>query len=288
MSYCKNCGTQLPTDAKFCPNCGVLVAAAPPTPMETHRTLKITGKPKVTITNMAPGSVEVKADPRNEVKVDLNVSAPQDLDSNITQEGNAVTIRCRARIRPLHWPSYIFTGGPRANIVVSVPVESDLDVEARFDQLAVTGIKGNIVANSSVARIIIQDCEGAVKATGRTGPINIRNVNGSISVRNSTGPVDLENANGTVSVHNSTGSITFSGALAKDENWFRTSTGSIDINLLGEPDLIVEASTRLGQITCSPELTDPRYERGLYTGRIGAGTGKLIAETTTGSIRVRK
>ena len=116
----------------------------------------------------------------------------------------------------------------------------------------------------------MQDCEGAVKARSRTGSITLEKVDGGVSVRGATG------------------SIRFDGTLSTGDNWFKTSTGSIELVLRGEPDLAVEASTSLGRITCSPELTDARYERGAYMGRLGAGTGRLIAETKTGSIRIRQ
>jgi len=98
--------------------------------------------------------------------------------------------------------------------------------------------------------------------------------------------VNFENVDGIISARSSAGSIKFSGVLSKGESWFRTSVGSIDISLQGQPDLTVEASTSLGGIRCIPELTDAYYKRNQYIGRIGAGTGRLIVETKTGSITI--
>lgn len=271
MSYCSRCGAELPKDARFCPACGTPVAAPKMKPVEIHRTLKVTGQPKVVVINTAPGSVEVKSGPEAEVTVDLELRRPQDLDWNISQDGNVVTVTCRSRVPTFFgWPMYIFSGGLRANILVSVPAEADLALENRVGHVAVIGVKGLVGAESSTGKVSMQDCEGVVKA------------------RTKTGPVDLENVNGTVSVRSSTGAIRFSGALSKGESWFRTSTGSIELTLQGEPDLAIEAYTRLGRITCSPELTDAHYERGKFTGRIGPGTGRLIVETKIGSIGIRR
>jgi DUF4097 and DUF4098 domain-containing protein YvlB len=271
MPYCRKCGAELPKDARFCPACGTPIVAAEAKPVETHRTLKVTGKPKVVVTNTAPGSVEVKTGPEAEVTVGLDLRRPEDLDWDILQDGNTVTITCRSRVPSVFsWPMHFFSAGPRANIIVSVPKEADVDLENRIGGIVVSGVKGTLEVDSATGKVSMQDCEGTVKARTRTGSVN------------------LENVNGTVYVRNSTGSIRFSGVLSKGENWFRTSTGSIELMLRGEPNLTVEASTTLGRVTCSPELAEARFARGVHTGRIGAGTGKLIAETKTGNIRISK
>jgi hypothetical protein len=288
MSYCRKCGAELATDANFCTKCGTPVSKVEAMPAAQHQTFKITGKPKVVIVNRAPGKVDVKAAKEGEVTVDVDLKEPEDIESNISQEGNTVTVRCRALIHPFSWPRYITSGGPRADITVSVPAEADLDVEASFDQVAVTGVKGSMKVETSVARITLENLEGTMDIDGKTGLIELRSVSGTINVDSTTGPVTLENVNGTVSVRNTTGPIRFTGSLSNDENWFRTNTGPIDLTLTGKSDLAVEAYSRLGRVTCIPELADAHYERGQYVGRIGSGTGKLIAETKTGSITIRQ
>lgn len=269
MPYCRQCGAELPEDARFCPACGTrLIPEAKPT--ETHRILKVAGKPKVIITNIAPGFIEVKRGAGGEVSVDLDLRVPEDLDCNVLQENNVVTVKCRMKPSLWRWPSYIFGGGPRANILVSVPKETDLDLENRAGRLKVADVKGTIIAQSSAGTVNMLNCEGTVRTSTKAGSIS------------------LENMRGTVTARSSAGSIKFDGALSKGENWIRTSVGSIDITLQDEPDLTVEASTSIGSIRCIPELTDARYERNRYTGRIGAGTGRLIAETETGSITIRQ
>jgi hypothetical protein len=270
MPYCRKCGAELPKDARFCPACGTSVTEPIVKPIETHKTLKVTGKPKVVVTNVAPGSIEVKKGPDGEVTVDLDLREPEDLDCNISQDGNMVTVTCRSKVHPVHWPKYIFSRGPKADILVSVPEKTDLDLENRAGGIDASEIKGALAAESSAGTITIQKCEGTVKARTRAGSVN------------------LEDVHGTVNAQSSAGSIKFNGTLSKGENWFRTSVGSIEITLQGEPDLTVEASTRIGRVTCTPELTDARYERGQYIGRIGAGTGRLIAETKTGSIIIHR
>jgi len=268
VSFCRKCGAQLPDDANFCSKCGTRVISETK-PIEKHRVLKVTGRPKLVVSNTAPGSIKVNSGSEGQVTVDLDLRDPEDLDCNVSQDSDVITVNCRARTGFWGWSSYIFKTGARVNILVSVPAEADLDLETRAGRVVVAGVKGTIVAESSAGTVNIQDSKGTVKARTRAGSVKLKNVEGTISARTSAG------------------SITFSGALSKAESWLRTGVGAIDISLRGQPDLTVEASTTLGSIRCEPELTDARFKRNWYTGRIGAGTGKLIAETKTGSITIR-
>jgi DUF4097 and DUF4098 domain-containing protein YvlB len=248
----------------------------------------VAGKPKVVMLQRTPGKIDVKEGTAGEVTVDLDLREPEDLAWSVTQEGTVVTVKARALIHPLRWARYFLSGGPRADITVSVPAEADLDVSTSLDQVAVTGINGNLSIESSVARITVEKCKGTVNIKGRTGPIDLRDASGTVAVDSTTGPVALENVNGTVSVHNTTGSIEFCGNLSGGDNRFRTTTGPIELKLLGQSDLTVEAYSRLGRVTCIPELAEAHYERGRYTGRIKNGAGKLTVETTTGPITIRQ
>ncbi|MGD0978287.1 MAG: DUF4097 family beta strand repeat-containing protein [Candidatus Bathyarchaeia archaeon] len=287
MTYCTKCGAVLPEDARFCPSCGTPVAQAEEEPTREHHALKVVEKPKVVILQRAPGRIDVKKGTESEVNVDLDLRERRDLDWSVTQEGNVVTIKARALVHPLRWPRYFVSGGPRADIAVSVPAEADLDISTSIGEVAVAGIRGALSIESSVAKVTIEECEGNVRVVGKTGPIDLRNIKGITTVDSTTGPATLENVNGTVTVRNTTGPIRFSGSLSSGENWFRTSTGPIEITLQDQSDLKVEAYSRLGRVTSVPELADSRYERGQYTGRLGNGTGKLTVETKTGPITIR-
>ncbi len=272
MPYCRKCGAKLVEDSRFCSSCGFPVADSNK-PVKTHKTLKVSAKPKIVVTNAAPGFVEVKQGSEGEVAVDLDLRESEDLDCNISQDGDTVAVTCRSIIHPLHWPKYIFSRGPRVDISIAAPREADFNLENSVGKVAVTGIKGNLMAESSAGVVKISDFEGVATIKTRAGRIR------------------LENVNGTVSARSSAGSIEFSGVLSEGEHWFKTRVGSIEIMLQGEPNLVVEASSRVGKVTCIPELTDARCDQfvgGRCTGRIGAGAGRLIAETETGSITIRR
>jgi len=121
----------LSEDARFCSRCGTPTVAPDTIEAETHRTLKVTGKPRVVVTSAVPGSVEVKAGPEAEVTVDMDVRKPEDLNWSISQDGDNVTVTCRMVDPVFGWPKYVFSGGPRAAILVTVPAEADLNLETQ-------------------------------------------------------------------------------------------------------------------------------------------------------------
>jgi hypothetical protein len=266
-SYCRQCGGKLPEDARFCPTCGTKVA--PETkPAGMHRILKTKGKPKVVVENFSPGSIEAKHGSEGQVDIDLDLRTPEDVDYNVSQDADLIRITCRMKYS-WSWPSYIFEPRPKADIFISVPNETDLELENRAGRIAISGIKGVLSAESSAGAISVRDCEGTIKTRTKAGSINLRNVNG------------------TVTAHSSAGSITFKGTLSETDNWFRSKLGSIDITLDKKAGLQVEASTNLGTIKCIPELTEVRYEHGRQIRQIGTGKGKLVVETNLGSITIR-
>jgi hypothetical protein len=197
MTYCTKCGAELPEDARFCPSCGTPVAQAEEDPTREHYALKVVEKPKVVILQRAPGKIDVKKGTEGEVNVDLDLRERRDLEWSVTQEGNVMTIKARALVHPLRWPRYFLSGGPRADVAVSIPAEADLDISTSIGEVAVAGIRDTLSIESSVAKITMKECEGNVRVVGKTGPIDLRNIKGITTVDSTTGPATLENVNGT-------------------------------------------------------------------------------------------
>jgi hypothetical protein len=62
--------------------------------------------------------------------------------------------------------------------------------------------------------------------------------------------------------------------------------GSIDLLILGSPDLHVDASSQTGSVRCSLEMSDQVSTKQECKGILGAGTGQLQVRTSTGSITI--
>lgn len=279
VSYCANCGVQLPeTGANFCPSCGAPVQSASKKSSSSssqHQVFNVSGKPRVIVKVSVPGSIDVRRGQEGEVAVDTKITEPDLVDFEIGQNGNVVSIKSHTKSwNPVLWGSYFLSQGPRTSVSVLVPQQADLSLETSTDPINVNGVSGTIDADSKTGSIQLAGCSGIISATSHTGSLNLDNVNGALTI------------------HATTGSTRFVGSLT-DNTTFRSTTGSIDITLVGEQNFSIDASTTVGQITCALDLHDSRYEKGQYigqhiSGKIGSGAGRLSVETTVGSISIHK
>ena len=268
MAFCKNCGKELPSNARFCPSCGAPVGEAVSAPAENRRSFDVGPKPRVVVASFVPGRIEVRAATEGKVDVSLNLRRPEDLDWSVYQQGDLVMVTFRNSSRTYwSWAAHP-DSGPTADVSLSVPPACDLDLENRLDRVSITGVSGVIVVNSAIASVYATACGGNLK------------------LRTKTGSIFMEGVEGIVSAETATGQVKFSGSLSGADNFFRTSVGTIDISLKGTPDLTVEAHSGIGAVVSTLPLADARSEDRRVYGRLGSGTGHLRAETSTGTIHL--
>jgi hypothetical protein len=234
----------------------------------------VSQRPKIHARIHTPGSISVISGIEGQVSVSADITERGNIDYRAIQEGNLVSISSRTKTwDPLIWGSYVFSGGPRANIKIVVPRDADLDLETVTDPISISGINGTLAAETKTSNIRFKDCAG------------------TLSLRTHTGAVDLENVNGLIDVRNTIGIVNYSGSLATGSSAVRTTTGDINIALKGPQDLFVEASTVVGHIVSRVDLAESKYDRGQYvgqhiSGRMGTGKGRLVLDATTGSISI--
>jgi len=275
MPFCSNCGAALPdAETRYCPRCGAPVLSTSARREADQQSFRVSQRPEVSVRIQTPGSIDVTNGAENQVSVVAEITERGSLEYRVSQEGNLINVTSRTKTwDPLIWGSYVFSGGPRANIKIVVPHDADLDLETVTDPISISGIYGTLSAETKTSNIRFRDCGG------------------TISLRTHTGAVDLENVNGLIDVRNTIGIVNYSGSLATGSSSVRTTTGDINIALKGSQDLFVEASTVVGHIICRVDLAESKYDRGQYvgqhiSGRMGSGRGRLVLDATTGSISI--
>jgi DUF4097 and DUF4098 domain-containing protein YvlB len=240
-----------------------------------QQTFNVSNHPKLRVKVLTPGSITIENGSDGQVSVTAEISEKQSIDYRAMQEGNLISVSCRTKTwDPLLWGSYVFSGGPRANVRIVAPRDADLDLETVTDPIYVSGINGILSFESKTGRVRLRDCAG------------------TITVHTHTGNIDLDGVNGSIDASDTIGSVNFSGSLAPVTSSIRTTTGDINIALKGPQDLFIEANTVVGHIISRVDLAESKYDRGQYigqhiSGKIGSGKGRVILDATTGSITIQ-
>jgi hypothetical protein len=120
------------------------------------------------------------------------------------------------------------------------------------------------------------------------GGIEVVDIQNSGKLRTSNGRISLENVKGEFEVSTSNGDIDFRGELtAGGMNRLTTSNGSVEVTLLGEPSVKLDAATSNGEIICKLPIVATESGVNRLVGVVGSGDAGLVIETSNGSITVQ-
>ncbi|HZD11404.1 MAG TPA: hypothetical protein VE553_08690 [Candidatus Binatia bacterium] len=123
-----------------------------------------------------------------------------------------------------------------------------------------------------------------------TGAVAVHNLAAAVQTHVITGKTTLSNLQGPIVATSVTGSINYGGTLVDDMHRFMTTTGSIHLALQEPPNARIYAWATTGHVQCDLALTQKR--RGGYLtgdhlyGVSGNGEGRILAEVTTGLVRL--
>ena len=225
----------------------------------------------------------VRAGDAVQVRVETTLRHARQTDYRVSQEGDTI----RVSVRMQQGFSAISLYEP-VEITITVPPTSDLVLTSSSGYVYVSGVAGHSTLTSSSGGVQVSDSEGILELSTQTGSVVCRRTRGDVQIRSDIGHVDLTDASGTFDIVTETGPIHFEGQLTTDKpHRFASSSGEIDLRLLGSPDLTVDAYSQAGTVRCMVEMTTTASARTLCKGVIGAGVGKLEVQTSTGAITIR-
>jgi hypothetical protein len=158
------------------------------------------------------------------------------------------TVRVEARVRSV-WG---FGPDPGADITVTLPADANVDLRTS------------------------------------NGAIEVVDIQNSGKLRTSNGRISLENVKGEFEVDTSNGDIGFRGEMtAGGMNQLTTSNGSVEVTLLGEPSVKLDAATSNGEIICKLPIVATESEVKRLVGVVDGGDAGLVIETVNGSITIQ-
>lgn len=203
------------------------------------------------------------------------------LELSIVQEGTRVTITVRRN------DDAISLGNSGADIELSVPSDSSLELRTSNGRIESANVTGAIIARSSNGAVTIRDGNN-VDAETSNGPLTVAESSGRLDLRTSNGALDIVTAeNAVVRAETSNGSLSFSGTLDPGDHLFRTSNASLALMLPADAEFFIDGHTSNASISSSflPLTIDEDSIIGNSTDN-GDPEVRIRSETSNGDLTV--
>ena len=175
----------------------------------------------------------------------------------------------------------------RAVISLAVPRDSAVDVEVVSSGLMVSGLRAPLTAKTVSGEITLAGCSGRVEAQTVSGAVQAHGVAGDLWAHTVSGDLTRVEGGGTIGARTVSGTVTLDLSTPGAGDIRVTSvSGDVTIRLPRASDLQVQLQSTSGQVASAfDELHRAgRPAQRSITGRLGAGTGRLLASTTSGHV----
>jgi Putative adhesin len=205
----------------------------------------------------------------------------------VRHEGGTLVIDYERPLRPglLAWLT--IRGRRRAVLSLAVPRDCRVELHAVSASVMVGGLRAPVLARSVSGEITLAGLGGTADAETVSGAVQASGITGDLSAKTVSGDLTVAEGGGSVRGR------TVSGAIALDlqasgERDIRLSSvsGDLTVRLPGASDLDVQLQSISGQVSSAFQELELEHAPGRHTarGRLGAGTGRLRASSTSGHI----
>lgn len=161
-------------------------------------------------------------------------------------------------------------GSAEVEVLLSVPVASDLSLE--------TGL-GNIDVRDVTASVVAQSGGGDLRIMGGAGVINASTVSGSIFLQPS--------GVATVTARTGNGDVNFVGRLGDGVNSFEAVNGSVSLVLPNDASFLLDALSQNGRITSEFDVDGQTSTETHVRGQVGENDGaSLMVRAVNGSVHL--
>lgn len=225
----------------------------------------------------------------------------------VSGSGSGLEAHANLTIRvPVDQQFSLYLGAGTASVA---NVSGRLRIDAATAPVTTTGTRGDLIIDVGSGAVSVSDAEANVDVDTGSGNVEVSGVRGDV-LRVDTGSgrvrgsriavatLDIDTGSGGIdmthataeAVRLDTGSGTITLQLASAPRSIAIDTGSGDVTLT-VPESFgarVEVETGSGEIDFDFPVTVRRWERDHIVGTIGDGSGQLVIDTGSGSVRIRK
>jgi hypothetical protein len=256
---------------------------------EITKTYAISGRARVHIeTDDASVRVSTGDIKQVEIRVDFTgYKLDHDLQVNTTQSGDSVDVLAKTH-------GAFFWGVRHASVRVEVhmPREADLSVRAGDGSIEVDALTGALDLAAGDGSITVQDAKGNLRFHTGDGHIEARGLDGQVDASSGDGHINVEGRFDSLRLKAGDGSVTARAAAGSKVNgaWtINTGDGSVDLEIPGDLQANIEASTQDGHISLGLPITvEGTFSSSRIQGKLNGGGPPVTIRTGDGSIHLNK
>ncbi len=262
-------------------------------PAQAHHFEKhfpVAGRPMVTVRNPS-GNIQVKAWNRPEVMISTNYASDK-LQVAAEQAGDRIEVETQiAGENPT-------SDELKADYVISVPEESELQVRTDSGDVNVDSVHGNMTFDTVGANLELSDVEGYVVIKSIDGSLVCTRCAGSLDATSISGSFRLiQPSMDSVRVQTSSGNILFDGNFIRRGIYIlKNYSGTIEVRFSPSDSFDVAANSLYGKVLneapVKPDVhgntRPPRYSNALLFGSVNQGNAKVELSSFSGTIKILK
>lgn len=248
------------------------------------------------VTTDTPRSVFGWSSPR--VRVELTVRVPQGTEVAVDSSSGPVGVE------DTEGPVSISAGSGSVEVATAV---GRVSIDAGSGSVTVAKVRGDVDLDLGSGSVELRRISGDVEVDGTSGSVRAAEIEGRLNVDTASGSVVLDRIIGDVSIDTGSGGVrlgavngrrisvdTGSGSIDADfevhqggRYHFDTGSGSIALTVPDDASFTLDAETGSGGIDCLLPLTVTHSTRHRLAGRLGDGSARIEADTSSGRLRVR-
>lgn len=214
-----------------------------------------------------------------------------------------------------------------ADLRMLVPAGRSVTVHQGVGRVQVTNVNGRLQVRAASAAVRAQGTRGSLDVEAGSGALEVRDAQGDVAIATGSGAVTLAGIRGTrVAVETGSGRVNGSDVRAEEltvdvgsgavelarvsarEVAVETGSGAVRMGLAADAESVevetgsggvdlavpaafgadVQVSTGSGGITVDVPVTRRQARRSFFRGRIGDGNGRVIIDTGSGGVRIRR
>ena len=258
---------------------------------EINKTFTVNGHAKVRV-QTDDAAVRVSTGDIKQVEVRVVYSGyklDKDLHVTTSQNGDSVEVVAKTG------SGFSWNWGVRHSqlrVEVHMPKDADLDITAGDGSVEVAAISGTVEIRTGDGSISLQDAKGDIRLKAGDGSIEGRGLDGKVDAMTGDGHINLEGRFDSLNLKSGDGSVTAranNGSKVLGTWNIHTGDGSVDLELPGQIQANIDASTHDGHISLDiPVTVEGTFSSSRINGKMNGGGSPIVVRTGDGSIHLNK